>query len=128
VRLLLDTHVLLWAHAEPERLGDVRDLLLDPANDLFVSAASAWEIAIKVGLGRLSLPEPPGTWVPSRTAALGATSVPVSQTHALGVADLPPVHRDPFDRLLVVQAGSLAASLVSADAVFTRYAVELVTI
>lgn len=123
--MLLDTHVLLWAHAEPARLGAARELLADTANDLLLSAASAWEIAIKVGLGRLELPEPVDTWVPSRVAAIGALAVPVDVDHATRVAALPPVHRDPFDRLLVAQAMALGATLVSTDPVFMRYDVRL---
>lgn len=127
MRLLLDTHVLLWAHGDPSRLGGARELLDDAANDLVFSAASAWEVAIKVSLGRLRLPEPVQTWVPSRVAALGARTVPVDVDHATGVATLPPVHRDPFDRLLVAQASALNATLVSADPVFARYDVRLVS-
>ena len=125
MRLLLDTHVLLWAHADPGRLAAVRQTLEDTTNELLFSAASAWEIAIKVGLGRLELPERVETWVPSRAAALGALTVPVDVDHATAVAALPAVHRDPFDRLLVAQASALDATLVSADPVFERYDVRL---
>ena len=125
MRLLLDSHVLLWAHGAPDRLRAARPLLDDTANDLLFSAASAWELAIKVGLGRLTLPEPVDTWVPRRVAALGAQAVPVDVDHATRVAALPPVHRDPFDRILVAQCAAVGATLVSADPVFDRYPVQL---
>lgn len=126
MRLLLDTHVLLWAHADPRRLGAAREVLADTSNVLLFSAASAWEIAIKVGLGRLELPERVDTWVPSRVASLGALPLSVDVDHATRVASLPPVHGDPFDRLLVAQASALDLVLVSADPVFGRYDVQLI--
>lgn len=124
MRLLLDTHVLLWLHTEPARLGTVIAAIGDTGNDLYVSAASAWEISIKYALGRLPLPEPPSSWVPSRTASIGAVSLPVDEASAVAVADLPPVHRDPFDRMLVAQCRLLGARLVTADPVFVGYPVE----
>lgn len=126
MRLLLDTHVLLWLHTDRRRLGDRLALLEDPAHELLVSAASAWEIAIKYGLGRLPLPEPPTSWVPRRVDDIGAVSVPVDQATALAVAHLPPIHRDPFDRLLVAQCALLDARLVTADRVFEQYQVDCV--
>ena len=128
MKLLLDTHVLLWAHGAPSRLSRVQDLVMDGANDLVVSAATAWEIAIKVGLGKLVLTEAAHTWVPSRIAAMGAASLPISQVHALAVADLPPHHRDPFDRILIAQARTIGASLVTADAAFEAYDVDVVRV
>jgi PIN domain nuclease of toxin-antitoxin system len=124
VRLLLDTHVLLWSQQDRRRIAAVMSSLEDPANDLLLSAAVGWEIAIKYALGRLPLPEPPGRWVPERAAAIGAEIVPVTQGHALGVAELPHLHGDPFDRLLVSQARHLGATLVTADAILARYDVE----
>lgn len=124
MRLLLDTHVVLWAHGDRQRLGRTLDILEDLGNDLFVSAVTAWEISIKYALGRLTLPEPPRTWVPTRVAALGATSVVIDQAAAVAVADLPPVHRDPFDRMLVAQCRLLDARIVTADRVFAQYPVD----
>jgi PIN domain nuclease of toxin-antitoxin system len=128
VRVLLDTHTFVWAHLAPERLGSQRGLVERGRNDLLVSAASSWEIAIKVGLGRLELPEPPARWMPTRITALGASPLAVEHAHALAVADLPPVHKDPFDRLLVAQATVLGVPILSADAVFDRYDVEWLAI
>jgi PIN domain nuclease of toxin-antitoxin system len=109
---------------EPARLGDVLDTLADEQTDLVVSAASAWEIAIKCGLGRLVLPEPPARYVPSRIRAIGAAPLSVDVIDALAVADLPPHHRDPFDRLLVAQARRHGFTLVTADEVILHYDVE----
>ncbi len=128
MRLLLDTHIFLWMHLSPRRLGRSLDLLADPSHDLMVSAATSWEIAIKWRLGRLTLPEGPTTWVPERMADVGAQPAQVSHRDALAVADLPPIHHDPFDRLLAVQSRHLDASLVTADRVFSRYDVELIAV
>jgi len=121
VRLLLDTHVLLWTQTDPTRLGPVLAVVADPSSELLVSAASAWEIAIKASTGRLPLPDPPLVWVPSRLAALGARAVAVEHADALATAALPPLHRDPFDRLLVAQARRLGARVVTADEQVVAY-------
>lgn len=115
MRLLLDTHVFLWLLAEPERLGQQLRRLEDSRNDLLLSAASSWEIAIKVRLGRLDLPEPPQRYVPDRMRAIGAEPLAVEHSHALAVANLPTLHRDPFDRMLVAQALHLKLTIVTAD-------------
>lgn len=122
MRLLLDTHVWLWLQAEPERLGpEVLAALEDEANDLILSAASTWEIAIKFALGRLSLPEPPPTYIPSRMRLHGVTGMPVEHSHALAVAELPMHHRDPFDRLLIAQALVEQLTFVTVDPVVDSY-------
>ena len=124
MRVLLDTHVFLWLQTEPERLGEHLALVEDSQTDLLVSAASSWEIAIKYGLGGLPLPEPPQRYVPDRLRAIGAQALPIEHTHALAVASLPPLHRDPFDRLLVAQAGALDVPIVTADPAVARYPVK----
>lgn len=121
---MLDTHVFLWLLAEPERLGGHIGSLQDPGNQLFFSAASSWEIAIKVQIGRLDLPDDPKRYVPDRMRAIGADPLPVQHTHALAVGELPRLHRDPFDRLLVAQARDLRLRIVTADALIARYEVE----
>jgi PIN domain nuclease of toxin-antitoxin system len=128
VRILLDTHVFLWLAAQPERLGRQLPLLADRRTELLLSAASSWEIAIKYGLGRLELPGPPRHWVPQQLRRVGAEGVAVEHAHALAVADLPPVHRDPFDRLLVVTGQSLRAVLLTADPVFAGYDVDVLPV
>jgi PIN domain nuclease of toxin-antitoxin system len=119
--VLLDTHVFLWLQTEPERLGEQLALVEDPGTELLVSAACSWEIAIKHALGRLPLPEPPATYVPERIRAIGAHPVAIEHAHALGVAALPPLHRDPFDRLLVAQSLALDAPVLTADARLAAY-------
>lgn len=124
MRLLLDTHVFLWLLAEPERLGNHIASLQDPRNQLLFSAASSWEIALKAQLGRLDLPDDPKRYVPDRMRAIGTEPLPVQHTHALAVGELPPLHRDPFDRLLVAQARDLRLRIVTADSQIARYEVE----
>lgn len=121
MNLLLDTHVFLWLQTEPERLGEHLHLVEDRRNDLLVSAASSWEIAIKYQLGRLPLPEVPERYVPRRVRAIGAHAIAVEHSHALAVANLPALHRDPFDRLLVAQAVLLELTLVTADPIVAEY-------
>jgi len=123
VRLLLDTHVFLWLQTEPERLGAHLPIVESASTELLLSAASAWEIAIKSGLGRLVLPEPPDRYVPSRMRAIGARPVSIEHAHALTTASLPPLHRDPFDRMLVAQAQALDATLITADSLLAEYPV-----
>jgi len=121
VNLLLDTHVFLWLQTEPERLGEHLHLVEDRRNDLLVSAASSWEIAIKYQLGKLPLPEAPERYVPRRVRAIGAHAIAVEHSHALAVANLPALHRDPFDRLLVAQALLLQLTIVTADPAVADY-------
>lgn len=116
MRYLLDTHVWLWLQAEPERVGEeLLDQLADESNELLLSAASSWELAVKYALGEIQLPSPPGVYVPDRLRRSGTTPLAVEHAHVLRVADLPPHHRDPFDRLLVAQAQLLGIPLVTAD-------------
>lgn len=126
--MLLDTHAFLWATGFPHRLGDQRPLVEDEGTEVLLSAASSWEIAIKFALGRLSLPEPPARYVPDRVRALAATPVAIEHAHALAVADLPLHHRDPFDRLLIAQARTLAVPIVTADFAFAAYDVDVLPI
>ncbi len=93
-----------------------------------VSAASAWEIAIKSALGRLELPDAPARYVPDRMRTLSATPLPIEHAHALAVAELPPVHGDPFDRMIIAQASLLAIPIVTADPWFERYDVDVLAI
>ena len=113
-------------HAEPERFtATVRSALEDTGNQLFLSAASAWEIAIKYALGKLPLPLPPAEYLPSRMERAYTLSLPVTQDHALRVAALPPHHRDPFDRMLIAQAQLEDLPILTADARFQPYEVEI---
>lgn len=125
MRVLLDTQVWLWMVAAPERLSEPsRALVVATDNELLLSAASAWEIAIKYGLRKLRLPEPPGDLIPRLMTRTGITALPVHHRHALHVATLPARHRDPFDRLLVAQAQLEQLPILTADRSFGLYDVE----
>jgi PIN domain nuclease of toxin-antitoxin system len=105
VRLLVDTCTFLWIVGGAKELSPrARQAFADPANDAFLSAVSAWEIAVKYRLGRLPLPSHADTFVPAQRTAHGLEPLPVDEEAALQVAKLPDHHRDPFDRMLVAQA------------------------
>jgi PIN domain nuclease of toxin-antitoxin system len=121
VKLLLDTQLLLWAADRSERLGrSVRTLIDDPANDLIFSAASIWEIAIKSRLGRDDFRVEPRQL---RRGLLdnGYLELPITSQHVVGIDGLPPLHKDPFDRLLLAQALAEGLTLLTADARLARY-------
>ena len=126
MRVLLDTQVWLWMLAAPDRLStESRALLVAAENELLLSAASAWEIAIKHGLGQLQLPESPAKYIPRMMVHTSVTPLPIHHRHALHVAELPAHHRDPFDRLLVAQAQVEGVPIISADPHFRQYDVEV---
>jgi PIN domain nuclease of toxin-antitoxin system len=127
-RYLLDTHVWLWMQTDPARLGTSRALIENRANELLLSAASVWEIAIKSRIGRLNLPEPAATYIPDRMRRSGTTALAIEVAHTLRTAELPDLHRDPFDRLLVAQAQVLGLPLITADHQIAAYEVEVVAI
>jgi PIN domain nuclease of toxin-antitoxin system len=127
MRVLLDTQAWLWMAAAPDRLSArARTLVENADHELLLSAASAWEIAIKHALGKLQLPEPPERYVPSRMTLLRTTPLAISHAHALRVAALPPHHRDPFDRLIVAQAQIEDVPVLTSDDVFVKYDVAVV--
>lgn len=124
MRLLLDTHVLLWAVLDDPRLpARLCAALADPAAEVAVSAATVWEVAIKTALGKLEVPE--ALWATVRAA--GVRPLAVTWAHAEAVASLPPHHGDPFDRLLVAQARAEGMTLVSLDRQIARYDVALLS-
>jgi PIN domain nuclease of toxin-antitoxin system len=126
VKLLLDTQCWLWIQVAPERFSaQALALIRDDTNVLVLSAASCWEIAIKYALGKLPLPAPPEQYVPDRMQSSGVDALPVRMEHALRVANLPPHHRDPFDRVLVAQAQIERLPLLTADAQLALYDVDL---
>ena len=126
MRYLLDTGIWLWSVLEMERISEkARSVFADLGNDIFLSAASSLEIAIKSAAGKLQLPEPPGSYVPRRMADQGLRPLPVSHQHALAGFALPPHHRDPFDRLLIAQANLEDMILITADRMVQRYPVQI---
>ncbi len=125
MKLLLDTHVLLWVLGAPRRLPKaVRDDLADPDNDVFFSAINIWEIAIKSGQGRARFAND-AALIAQEARDAGFVELPVSARHAVAVQDMPALHGDPFDRLLIAQALCEPAFLVTADVQIARYAVPL---
>ena len=127
MKLLLDTQCWLWWFANPERLNqEAIELIGDSKNVLFLSVASIWEIAIKVSLGKLNLPEPPSEYVPSRMMMLGTSSVELKGIHALLAASLPYHHRDPFDRMLIAQSQIEQIPIITADSLFNQYDVKII--
>ena len=121
MKLLLDTHILLWAVGAPERLSSRAFAMIDdPDTEPMVSAASLWEVAIKAGLGREDFQVDPAIL---RRGLLehGYTELPISGAHATAVARLPHIHKDPFDRILVAQAQLEGITLLTTDAIVARY-------
>jgi PIN domain nuclease of toxin-antitoxin system len=126
VTYLLDTGVWLWTVGEPTRISSqARDVIGDVKQDVFLSAVTSWEVAIKAASGKLHLPEPPDLYVPRRMASQGFRPLGVSHQHALAVFALPSHHRDPFDRLLIAQAQVEEMTLITADRMFNRYPVQV---
>ena len=125
MKLLVDAHTLIWAVDDPSKLGpQAVTALQDPANDLLLSAGTIWEIAIKVGLKKLSLSMPYKQWVTKAMADLGMTVLPITVEYADVQAGLPNHHRDPFDRMVVAQSQVENVHLVSADPVFDQYGIN----
>ncbi len=121
MKLLLDTHLLLWAAGQPDRLSvAARSLLDDPRNELLFSSASLWEVAIKRGLGRSDFRVDPRLL---RRGLLdnGYSELPITSEHAVAVDGLPPIHKDPFDRILVAQAIVEGIALMTADPLVAQY-------
>lgn len=125
MRLLLDTHVFLWAAAEPRLLSaPAAAAIRKRANDLFLSAASIWEMAIKRSLGKLETDIPLAALIEQGRDRLHLRILPIAAEHGVGVEVLPFHHKDPFDRLLIAQALAEEMKIVSADAHFDSYAVD----
>lgn len=121
MKLLLDTHLLLWAAGSPERLpARACELILDEANELLFSSASFWEIVIKLGLGRQDLRIDP-LRLRRLLVANGYSEVAVTTDHALAVGSLPLLHKDPFDRILLAQAKSEGLCLLTVDRQMAAY-------
>jgi PIN domain nuclease of toxin-antitoxin system len=127
MRYLLDTVVWLWSISEPERISKRgHEVLSNGGEEIYFSAASTWELAIKVKLGKYRLPGTPADFVPNRLAGQGIRPLLITQLHALATYDLPLHHTDPFDRLLVAQAITEGMTLLTADHKLDSYDVETV--
>ena len=126
MKLLLDTCTFLWWCLDDRRLpATVRRSVSDPAYTVYLSASSAWEIAVKYGLGRLPLPQDPHFFVPEQRRRHGFDSLPLDEASALQLRRLPPLHKDPFDRLLICQAIEHGMTLVTPDRLVSQYPVRI---
>ena len=125
---LLDTHVFLWWNESggARVSATARELIADPSNEILLSAASVWEMAIKVSRGRLELPQPMDRYVPDRMARNALSPLPVDVAHAVRVALLPVIHADPFDRLLIAQAQVEGIPILTSDPALSQYDVETI--
>ncbi len=127
MKALLDTHVFLWWVLDTAELSqECRRILGETGNTVYFSAVSAYELAYKAERGRLVLPESPSSYVMSRLDANGFDPLDLEMSHAVRAASLPPIHRDPFDRMLIAQAQVEGIPLLTADPAISRYDVETI--
>lgn len=127
MKYLLDTSVWLWSVGPIERINRrAREILADGKQEIYFSAASAWEVSIKMALGKLYLLEAPEIYVPKRLAAQAIQPLPILHHHALRVYSLPLHHEDPFDRLLIAQAQAENMAILTADRAIRKYDVNVV--
>lgn len=125
MKLLLDTCTFLWLITDADELsGPARNLFMDPGNEVFLSAVSAWEMSVKYSLGRLPLPEPPERFVPAQRERHAIVAVALEVQAALYLHKLPLLHRDPFDRMLICQAIQHELTLLTPDPLITQYPVR----
>jgi PIN domain nuclease of toxin-antitoxin system len=127
MRLLLDTHAFLWWNeGNPKLSRRVQSVLSDSRNSLFLSVASAWEIAFKTQTGKLGLPEPVASYVTGRLQHYRIDALSINLSHVLAAEALPPLHRDPFDRILIAQGQVEQLALVTHDAQIQQYDIETI--
>ena len=123
-RLLIDTHVFLWWLSDDPQLGPkARDLISNPGNQVFVSAATAWEISIKKSIGKLDAPDD----LDAIAEEEGFEKLPISFFHGEHAGDLPRYHRDPFDRMLIAQSQTEGLEIITADKSIPKYAVKAIS-
>ena len=126
MRLLLDTATFLWMILNnPKLSARAREMATDPANEVFLSVVSSWEIAVKHSLGRLPLPEAPGKFITFHRRAHGIQSLPLEEESAFYVTHLPRIHADPFDRMLICQAIVHGLTLLTSDDLIAQYPVRV---
>lgn len=123
---LLDTHTFLWLAVEPQKLSPaVQEIVEQGDTELLLSAASGWEIALLVKLGRIELPKAPNIFIPSAMQTLQITPLPIGFASAIAAACLPLIHRDPFDRILAAEALRGNITLLSKDEIIAKYGVRM---
>jgi PIN domain nuclease of toxin-antitoxin system len=127
MKYLLDTHTFLWWNLDDPQLSDkARKIIANGENEIFISAASAWEIAIKTAKGRLTLPEEPAQYLANRMSEYHFQALPIQISHAVRVYELPDHHADPFDRLLIAQCQLEDMPLISRDKDIQTYDLEVI--
>lgn len=126
MRILLDTHIFLWFISRDARLAvDLRDAIRDPKHEVYLSAVSVWEAMVKYQLGKLPLPEHPGTYLPKQRELHQIASLALDEKSVVQLANLPLLHRDPFDRMLICQALESGLTIATIDPVIRAYSVSV---
>lgn len=126
MRILLDTHIFLWFISGDTQLStDVRDAVRAPGNEVYLSAVSLWEAIVKYQLGKLPLPEHPATYLPKQRERHQIASLALDESSVIQLAKLPPLHRDPFDRMLICQALQNGLVIATVDAAVRAYSVKV---
>ncbi len=126
MKAILDTHAFLWWVLDnPKLSGIARDFIVDPDNTIYLSAVSGWEMAIKCSIGKLTLPDQPDSFVRQQLEINNFSPLPIQMNHGLYVHELPEIHKDPFDRLLIAQSIIENLLLISTDSVLKKYHVSL---
>lgn len=126
MRILLDTHIFLWFISGDSQLStDVRDAIRDPDNEVYLSAISVWEAIVKYQLGKLPLPKHPETYLPKQRDLHQITSLALDESSVMQLAKLPPLHRDPFDRMLICQALQNGLTIATVDSAVRAYPVSV---
>lgn len=126
MRILLDTHIFLWFISGDTHLStDVRDVIRDPDNEVYLSAISVWEAIVKYQLGKLPLPEHPATYLPKQRDLHQIAHLALDESSVIQLAKLPPLHRDPFDRMLICQALQNSLTIATVDAAVRAYPVRI---
>lgn len=126
MKILLDTHIFLWFISGDAQLStDVRDAIRDPDNQVYLSAVSLWEAIVKYQLGKLPLPEHPETYLPKQRDLHQVVSLFLDESSVAQLAKLPPLHRDPFDRMLICQALQNGMTIATVDGAIRAYSVSV---
>jgi PIN domain nuclease of toxin-antitoxin system len=127
MRYLLDTHAFLWMAADPDRLSKkILNIMQKQVNELFLSAAGGWEVALLHMLGRIELPDTPRRFIPEAMNQFNIEPLPITFPTAISAATLPLIHRDPFDRIIIAEAKKENMCIMTKDAMFSRYGVETI--
>lgn len=127
MKILLDTHIFLWFISGDSQLAtDVRDAICDPNNEVYLSVISIWEATVKYQLGKLPLPEQPETYLPRQRQRHQIISLALDESSVVHLGTLPPLHKDPFDRMLICQALHNNLTIATVDAAVRAYSVSVI--